>query len=192
MPNMIKGVPKDRRIFALAVSMMLGGCWQADGSLYGKADPVTPFRAGAITETGGKQGEQHFSFALGKAGTYRMIGTDKGDGHGEGFDLRFFDLRGIPEDMMVYEAVSLTHCDRPAGCETVKSTDPRYYGLVRKTKSGAEEFRPDCKKDARVTTPFGIKAKDDVCTFATRGSLETSLLMLAHGDRKPDFTWRLK
>lgn len=176
----------------LAATLMLAGCWQSDGSLYGKADPVTPFRPGPITETGGKPGEQHFALTLAKDGTYRMIGTDKGDGFGEGFVLRFFDLRGIPEDMMVYEAVSLTHCARPAGCDAVKQTDPRYYGLVRKTRAGAEEFRPDCKKDASVTTPFGIKSKDDVCTFATRDSLETSLLMLAHSGRKPDFVWRVK
>lgn len=176
----------------LAAALILAGCWQSDGSLYGKADPVTPFRTGAIIETGGKPAEQHFALTLAKDGAYRMIGTDKGDGFGEGFVLRFFDLRGIPEDMMVYEAVSLTHCDRPAGCDAVKQTDPRYYGLVRKTKTGAEEFRPDCKKDASVTTPFGIKSKDDVCTFATRDSLETSLLMLAHSGRKPDFVWRVK
>ena len=180
--------------FALlaAAALLLSGCWQADGSLYGKADPITPFRASAVTEKGSKDGDQHFALTLAKDGTYRMIGTDKGDGHGEGFSLRFFDLRGIPEDMMVYEAVSLTHCDRPAGCDAVKPTDPRYYGLVRKTKTGAEEFRPDCKKDAAVTTPFGIKSKDDVCTFATRDSLETSLLMLAHSGRKPDFTWQAR
>jgi hypothetical protein len=181
---------------ALLAALLLSGCWQADGSLYGKADPVTPFRAGAITESGGKidgkPADQHFALTLAKDGTYRMIGTDPGDGRGEGFALRFFDLRGIPEDMMVYEAVSLTHCDRPQGCDTVKQTDPRYYGLVRKTGTGAEEFRPDCKKDTSVTTPFGIKAKDDVCTFATRDSLETSLLMLAHSGRKPDFTWRFR
>jgi len=192
MTDMIQGPTKDMRILVFAAAVMLGGCWQADGSLYGKADPVTPFRAGAVTESGGKQGNQNFSLTLGRDGAYRMIGTDTGDGHGEGFVLRFFDLRGIPEDMLVYEAVSLTHCDRPAGCDAIKPADPRYYGLVRKTKTGAEEFRPDCKKDARVTTPFGIRAKDDVCTFATRDSLETSLLMLAHGERKPDFIWRLK
>ena len=45
---------------------------------------------------------------------------------------------------------------------------------------------------ATLATPFGIKAKDDVCTFATRDSLETSLLMLAHSGRKPDFTWRVR
>jgi len=176
----------------LAVALMLSGCWQADGSLYGKADPVTPFRAGAVTETGAKDGAHHFALTLAKTGTYRLIGTDKGDGHGEGFALRFFDLRGIPEDMTVYEAVSLSHCDRPGGCDAIKQTDPRYYGLVRRTKTGAEELRPDCKKDASVTTPFGIKAKDDVCTFATRDSLETSLLMLAHSGRKPDFVWRIQ
>src|SRR6185437_14613686 len=93
---------------ALAVSgLFLAGCWQADGSLYGKATPVTPFHAGAITETGGKQGTQHFALTLGKDGTYRMIGTDKGEDHGEGFALRFFNLRGIPENMYVYEATSL-------------------------------------------------------------------------------------
>jgi hypothetical protein len=184
------------RCALLLSALMLGGCWQADGSLYGKADPVTPFRPGAVTQIASKpsskQREQHFALTLAKDGTYRMIDIDKGEDHGEGFALRFFDLRGIPEDMMVYEAVSLTHCDRPTGCETVKPTDPRYYGLVRKTKSGGEELRPSCKLDAAVTTPFGIKAKDDVCTFTTRDSLNTSLLMLAQSNRKPDFIWHLK
>ena len=181
-----------RKSFALCAALLVCGCWQSDGSLYGKADPVTPFRAGAVTQTGAKNGAQHFALTLAKDGAYRLIGTDQGDDRGEGFALRFFDLRGIPEDMMVYEAVSLTHCDRPKGCDAVKQADPRYYGLVRKTAAGAEEFRPDCKKDASVTTPFGIKSKDDVCTFATRDSLETSLLMLAHSGRKPDFVWRFK
>jgi hypothetical protein len=181
-----------KRFTLCAAALLLCGCWQSDGSLYGKVDPITPFRGGAVTETGGKNGVQHFTLTLAKDGAYRLIGTDEGDSHGEGFALRFFDLRGIPEDMMVYEALSLTHCDRPEGCDAVKQTDPRYYGLVRKTGTGAEEFRPDCKKDASVTMPFGIKTKDDVCTFATRVSLETSLLMLAHSGRKPDFVWRLK
>ena len=61
----------------LAAALLLSGCWQADGSLYGKADPITPFRAGAVTETGSKDGDQHFALTLAKDGTYRMIGTDK-------------------------------------------------------------------------------------------------------------------
>jgi hypothetical protein len=180
------------RCALLLSTLTLGGCWQANGSLYAKADPVMPFHAGTVTETGGKQGEQHFALTLGKDGSYRLIDTDKGEDHGEGFVLRLFELRGIPEDMLVYEAVSLTHCDKPAGCDAIKPADPRYYGLLRKTKTGAEEIRPDCKKDAAVTAPFGIKTKDDVCTFATRDSLDTSLLILAQGNRKPDYIWHLK
>jgi len=178
---------------ALAVSgLFLAGCWQADGSLYGKATPVTPFHAGAITETGGKQGTQHFALTLGKDGAYRMIGTDKGEDHGEGFALRFFNLRGIPENMYVYEATSLSHCDKPQGCDAVKASDPRYYGLVQVTAEGAAEIRPDCKKDAAATQPFGIKEKDGTCTFTSRDSLETSLVILAQGDKKPEFFYRLK
>jgi hypothetical protein len=178
---------------ALALSgLLVAGCWQADGSLYGKASPVTPFHAGAVTETGGKQGTQHFALTLGKDGAYRMIGTDKGEDHGEGFALRFFNLRGIPQDMYVYEATSLTHCDSPKGCDAVKPTDARYYGLVQVTAQGAAEIRPDCKKDTAATEPFGIKEKDGTCTFATRDSLETSLIILAQGDKKPEFFYRLK
>ena len=178
---------------ALALSsLFLAGCWQANGSLYAKATPVTPFHAGTVTETGGKQGPQHFALTLGKDGAYRMIGTDKGEDHGEGFVLRFFNLRGIPENMYVYEAVSLTHCDSPKGCDAVKPTDARYYGLVQVTAQGAAEIRPDCKKDSAATEPFGIREKDGTCTFTARDSLETSLIILAQGDKKPEFFYRLK
>lgn len=176
----------------LMAAALLAGCWQADGTLYRDADPVTPFRAGQVTQTGGKDGDRHFALALDKDGSYRLTGTGKDAEPGEAIALRFLNLRGIPEDMFLYEAVSLSHCDRPAGCDAIKPTEPRYYGLVRKTKTGAKEIRPDCKRDRAATEPFGIKEKGGVCTFTARDGLETSLIILAQTGRKPDFIWRLQ
>ncbi len=173
--------------------LLLGGCWQANGSLYPKADPVTPFHAGALTMTGKDKKPEHFALTLSPDHSYRMIGTDKGtDEFGEGFILRIFNLRGISDNMYFYEAVSLSHCNNPAGCDAVKAGDPRYYGLVHVTAHGVEEIRPDCDKDAAATKPFGIKSDSGTCTFASRDSLETSLTMLAQSARKPNFFYRLK
>jgi hypothetical protein len=181
------------RIFAaLAALVMLGGCWQADGSLYAKADPVALFHDGMVTQTGGKDGPRHFALAHAKDGSYRLTGTDKDDEPGEAISIRFLSLRGIPEDMYLYEAVSLSHCNRPSGCDAVKPDEPRYYGLVRKTATGAEEIRPDCKRDRAATEPFGIKEKSGVCTFTARDGIETGMIILAQTGRKPDFIWRLK
>ena len=175
---------------ALALScLLLAGCWQSGGSLYGKIGTVTPFRAGAITETGGEQAAQNFDLKLEPDGSYRMIGTDKGtDGFGEGFVLRFIALAGLPADVYEYEAVSLSHCDRPSGCDPVKPSDPRYYGLIRTTLDGADEIRPDCKKDAALTP--GIKEDDGVCTFQSRLTLEQSLLALAASGKTAEHSYR--
>ena len=169
--------------------LLLGGCWQSNGSLYGKIDTVTPFRTGAITQTGGEQAAQNFDLTLGADGSYRMIGSDKGtDGFGEGFALRFIALAGLPANVYAYEAVSLSHCGQPSGCDPVKPGDPRYYGLIRTTLDGADEIRPDCEKDAAFTP--GIKDDDDVCTFQSRLALEKSLLALAASGKKPEHLYR--
>lgn len=179
-----------RPLMALAC-LLLAGCWQSNGSLYGKVDTVTPFRAGAITQTGGKQAAQNFDLALDADGSYRMIGSDKGtDDFGEGFALRFITLAGLPANVYEYEAVSLSHCDRPSGCDPVKPDDPRYYGLVRATPDGADEIRPDCKKDAAITMSAGIKEDDGVCTFQSRLVLEKSLLALAASGKKAEHFFR--
>jgi hypothetical protein len=177
-----------RPLLALSL-LLLAGCWQSNGSLYGKIDTVTPFRAGAVTQTGGDQAAQNFDLKLDADGGYRMIGSDKGtDDFGEGFALRFIALAGLPENVYEYEAVSLSHCGQPAGCDPVKPTDPRYYGLIRTTMEGAEEIRPDCKKDAALTP--GIKDDDGVCTFQSRLKLEQSLLALAAGGKKAEHFYR--
>ncbi|HEY4275558.1 MAG TPA: hypothetical protein VGM68_08750 [Rhizomicrobium sp.] len=181
-----------RNLAAAAALVMLGGCWQADGSLYAKADPVTPFRAGQVTQTGGKDGDKHFALTLNKDGSYRLTGTGKDAEPGEAIGLRILNLRGIPEDMYLYEAVSLSHCNTPSGCDAVKANDPRYYGLIRKTATGAEEIRPDCKRDHNATEPFGIKEKGGVCTFKARDGIETGMIILAQTGRKPDYIWRMK
>ena len=70
----------NRSILGLLLTscLLLGGCWQANGSLYPKADPVTPFHAGALTMTGKDLKSQHFALTLDANHSYRMIGTDKG------------------------------------------------------------------------------------------------------------------
>jgi hypothetical protein len=180
------------RLPCLALScLLLAGCWQSNGSLYGKIDTVTPFRAGAITQTGGEQAAQNFDLALKPDGGYRMIGSDKGtDDFGEGFDLRFIALAGLPANVYAYEAVSLSHCAQPSGCDPVKPADPRYYGLVRTTPDGVGEIRPDCKHDAAITTPSGIKEDDGVCTFQSRLTLEQSLLALAASGKTAEHSYR--
>jgi hypothetical protein len=178
-----------RRLRPLAglAFLLLAGCWQSNGSLYGKIDTVTPFRAGAIVETGGEQAAQNFDLKLDADGGYRMIGSDKDtDGFGEGFALRFIALAGLPPNVYEYEAVSLSHCDQPTGCDPVKLSDPRYYGLIRTTPDGADEIRPDCKKDAALTP--GIKDEDGTCTFQSRLKLEQSLLALA--GKAPEHSYR--
>ena len=181
------------RAVLLLGCLVLAGCWQANGSLYNGARPVTPFHPGTVTETEGKQPAQHFALTLNPDRSYRLIGTDRNnEDRGEGFELRFYDLRGIPNDLYVYEAVSLSHCARPSGCDAIKPDAPRYYGLVRVTPQGAEEIRPDCKTDAAATAPFGIAQKDGACTFPNRSALKTSLTLLAQGDKKAAFFYRLK
>ncbi|MGZ5930448.1 MAG: hypothetical protein ACXWLX_14640, partial [Rhizomicrobium sp.] len=171
--------------------LLLGGCWQSNGSLYGKINTVTPFRAGAITQTGGKQAAQNFDLTLAADGSYRMIGSDKGtDDFGEGFNLRFFALAGLPANIYAYEAVSLSHCGRPSGCDPFKADNPRYYGLIRTKLDGADEIRPDCKEDAAITAPAGIKEDDGVCTFQSRPLLEKSLLALAASGKKAEHLYR--
>lgn len=183
---------------ALLLSLLLlGGCWQSRGTLYGDATPATPFKAGTVTQTGkdssGKALVQHFALTLEANGAYRMIGTDKGqDDFGEGFVLRFFPLPGLPRDAYVYEAISLTHCARASGCAPLKADDPRYYGIALKTTGGVAEIRPDCERDAAATKPFGIKNDSGTCDFSNRAVLEKSLLALANSGKKAAYDYTLR
>ena len=168
----------------LLTCIALGGCWQSKGSLYDGVKSATPFAAGRVTETGtdelGKPLVQHFALTKSADGAYRMISTsaDKDDA-GNGFLLRFFALAGLPANTYVYEAAALEHCDRRAGCDPVKRTADRWYGLARLTANGAEEIRPDCTKDMLAIAPSRIKDAEGACNFTDRATLELALLALA-------------
>ena len=56
--------------------------------------------------------------------------------------------------------------------------------------AGADEIRPDCKGDAAITLPLGIKNDDGACTFKDRAALEKSLLALAAGGKKAGHFYR--
>ena len=173
----------------------LGGCWQAKGSLYAGAKPVTPFTPGPVTETGtdelGKPLLQHFALTKSTDGSYRMISTstDKDDA-GNGFLLRFFSLTGLPAGTYVYEAAPLEHCDTRAGCDPVKRGDDRWYGLARLTGGGADEIRPDCTKDVLAIAPARIKDSEGACNFVDRGTLEQALVALARKNPAATFSYR--
>jgi hypothetical protein len=173
----------------IAISLLAGGCWQSTGSLYGGTAPVQPFQPGAVTGTAPDGKVTHYS--LTRAGSaYRLIVTDKGDGLGEGFELRFFALSGPQRYVFVYEAVSLEHCNGIRGCDPVKADDPRYYGLVRARMHGADEIRPDCKKDISVVSRFGVKPdRNDACNFTDRATLEKSLRALR--GKTPEYRYDL-
>jgi hypothetical protein len=180
------------RPLLLAACFFLAGCWQADGSLYGKIDTITPFREGLVTETGGKDPAQNFDVTLNRDGVYRKIGRDQGtDDFGEGFSLSFFAIAGLPDNVYAYEAVSLSHCTGPSGCDPVKPGDPRYYGLIRTNIGGADEIRPDCKEDSAITYRLGVTGDTSgVCTFKDRATLEKSLVALAAGGKKAEHFYR--
>jgi hypothetical protein len=185
-----------RRFAWLFLSCMaLGGCWQSKGSLYEGVKPATPFATGHVTETGtdelGKPLVQHFSLVKGVDGAYRMISTSRDkDYAGNGFLLRFLTLAGLPAGTYVYEAASLEHCDTRAGCDRVKRSDDRWYGLARLTTHGAEEIRPDCTKDVLAIAPSGIKDAEGACNFIDRATLERALLTLARKNPAVAFTYR--
>lgn len=178
----------------LSTFIVLGGCWQSKGSVYGDAKPVTPFAAGGVIETGkdelGKPLIQHFVLAKGAKDSYRMTfaGTDK-ENAGHGFLIRFFALTGLPANLYVYEAAALEHCDTKAGCDPVKPDEDRWYGLARVTAKGAQEIRPDCTKDILAMAP--IKDVDGACDFADRATLERALLALAQTNPAGTFSYRL-
>jgi hypothetical protein len=165
-------------LYVITAALLAGGCWQSDGSLYGDTPSAIPFQPGAVTGTAPDGKVTHYSLTR-TGDAYRLIVTDKGDGFGEGFELRFFPLSGLQRAMFVYEAVSLEHCNGIRGCDPVKNGDPRYYGLVRARMHGADEIRPDCEKDAAAIAPFGVKPdKSEVCNFTRRDTLEKSLRAL--------------
>ena len=183
------------RALLLLPFVALGGCWQSKGSLYAGAKPVTPFASGPVTETGtdelGKPLLQHFALNKSADGSYRMISTstDKDDA-GHGFLLRFFALPGLGAGIYVYEAAPLDHCDTRAGCDPVKRTDDRWYGLARLNAGGADEIRPDCTKDVLAIAPRRIKDAEGACNFTDRATLEQALVAFARKNPAATFSYR--
>ena len=184
------------RVLLLLPLLLLGGCWQSKGSLYGGVKPVTLFAAGAVTETGqdetGKPLIQHFTLAKSTNGAYRMISTstDQEDA-GHGFLIRFFPLSGLPANTYVYEAAPLEHCDTKRGCDPLKAKEDRWYGLARVTDNSAEEMRPDCTKDILAIAPARIKDAEGACNFTDRATLEQALLAFARTNPTATFSYRL-
>lgn len=170
-----------RKIATVLSCLLLAGCWQSTGSLFGDVKPVEPFQAGKIVSSNPeKPGETgHSVLTKDKDGSYRLTITDKKDA-GDAVVLRFIALPGLPRDVFVFEAVSDDKCRPGQTCHPVTPKSERDYGLVRRTPSGAEVTNPDCEKSDPVTKLPGVKAGDyGICGFTNRASLETALIELA-------------
>ena len=170
-----------RTITTMLCCLLLAGCWQSTGSLFGDAKPVQPFTAGKIVSFNPAKPKEvsHAVLTKNRGGSYRLAITDKTD-QGDAVILRFIALPGLPKDVFVFEAVSDDTC-RPGNiCHPVTSTSERDYGLARRTGTGAEVTNPDCEKSGAAAKLPGVKAGDyGICSFSNRASLETALLGLA-------------
>ncbi len=162
---------------------LVAACWQSDGSLFGDAKSVQPFRAGKLVSSDpGKPAQaSHFVLTREKGGSYRLTNADKGTSDfGDAMVLRFFALPGLHDGLYVFEAVSDDAC-RPGNlCHPLTAKSERDYGLVRLTRTGAEVSYPDCGKAAAAARLPGVKADDyGTCRFTSRASLETALRTFA-------------
>ena len=170
-----------RTITAILACLLLAGCWQSTGSLFGDVKPVQPFRDGKVVSSNPeKPGEvSHAVLARQKEGSYRLTITDKKD-EGDAVVLRFIALPGLPKDVFVFEAVSDDKCRPGQTCHPMTAKSERDYGLARRTQGGAEVTNPDCNKSDAVAKLPGVNAGDySICTFSSRASLETALSALA-------------
>ncbi len=163
----------------LLACLLVAGCWQSEGSLYGGAKTVQPFAAGKVTsrDPGAPKKRNHFLLTKAAGGAYRLTNGDKASSDfGDAVGLRFFALSGLPKDVFVFEAVSDDKC-RPGNiCHPMTAKSERDYGLVRLTRSGAEAASPDCDKSSPTAKLPGVTASDyGTCTFTSRAALETAL-----------------
>jgi hypothetical protein len=166
----------------LLACLLVAGCWQSEGSLYGGVKTVQPFAAGKVTsrDPGAPKNRNHFLLTKESGGAYRLTNNDKASSDfGDAVVLRFFVLpkdppNSLPKDVFVFEAVSDDKCRPGNMCHPMTATSERDYGLVRLTRTGAEVTSPDCDK-ATAKLP-GLTASDyGTCTFTSRASLETAL-----------------
>jgi hypothetical protein len=181
-----------RKIVTILFCGALAGCWQSTGSLFGDAKPVQPFAIGKLVSSDpGKVGEvSHAVLTREKDGSYRLASADKAD-LGDAVVLRFFALPELPQGVFAFEAVSDDKCRPGQTCHPLTATSERDYGLVRRTRTGAEVTSPDCPKSSPVAKLPGVKAGDyDICSFASRASLEMALLGLAKQNWKPGLVYK--
>lgn len=181
-----------QKLFILLPCLLLAGCWQSTGSLFGDAKPVQPFRAGKLVATNSDKPADvsHSVLTKQKDGSYRLASTDKAD-LGDAMVLRFIALPGLPANMYVFEAVSDDACKPGQTCHPMTAQSERDYGLVRTTQTGAEVFNPDCAKSGAVAKLPGVKADDyGSCSFTNRASLEKALLDLAKQGWKTSVTYK--
>jgi hypothetical protein len=172
--------------------LLVAGCWQSTGSLFGDAKPVQPFAAGKLVSTNpGKPADiGHSVLTKQKDGSYRLAATDKDD-LGDAMVLKFIALPGLPKDVFVFEAVSDDACRPGRACHPPTAKSERDYGLVRLTKSGAEVSNPDCGKSSFAAHLTGVKADTyGSCSFSNRASLEKALLDLAKQDWKTSAVYK--
>jgi len=181
-----------RKLFILLPCILLAGCWQSTGSLFGDVKPVQPFAAGKLLSANpGKPADAgHLLLTKQKDGSYRLAVTDKTD-MGDAMVLRFIALPGLPANVYVFEAVSDDACKPAQTCHPMTAQSERDYGLVRTTKTGAEVFNPDCGKSSPVAKLPGVKADNyGSCSFSDRVSLEKALLDLAKQGWKTSVIYR--
>jgi hypothetical protein len=181
-----------RKPFILLSCILLAGCWQSSGSLFGDVQPVQPFRAGKLVSTNPDKPADvsHSLLTKGKDGSYRLASADKDD-LGDAMVLRFLVLPGLPKDMFVFEAVSDDKCKPGETCHPVTAASERDYGLVRLTKTGAEVSSPDCGKTSPAAKLPGVRADDyGSCSFSNRASLEKALLDSAKQGWKTSLAYR--
>src|SRR5690349_15293248 len=97
--------------------LLLAGCWQSTGSLFGDAKPVQPFRAGKLVASNAEKPADvsHSMLTVGKDGSYRLAATGKAD-LGDAMVLRFIALPGLPANVFVFEAVSDDACKPGQTC----------------------------------------------------------------------------
>jgi hypothetical protein len=179
-------------VLIAACALVLGGCWQSKGSLYGDARAVTPFRAGKVTSAASDHPANISKLVLALSGTtYRLVNDDKGTSDfGDAFVLRVFTLAGLPQGLFVFEAASDDKCRSGDTCDPLTAASMRYYGLARPTAQGAEIENPDCAMHGAVAKLRGVMMGDEnVCTFTSRVTLEDGLLAQAKRPWKADLTY---
>jgi hypothetical protein len=183
-----------KTLAVLTLCILVAGCWQSKGSLYGNVATVQPLRTGKVYSTSPDNPREvsHAVLTKDAAGTYRLTNADKGTSDfGDAYVLRFFALAGLPKGVFVFEAVSDDKCKPGNSCRPMTQTSERYYGLVRLTKTGAEVTSPDCDKASAVAKLPGVTAADyATCNFTSRASLESALRAQAARSWKINLTYR--